>query len=99
MKIDDTTRTELEAAAFRRLLDHLRGRTDVQNIDLMNLAGFCRNCLSNWFEDAAKAKGVAVTRDEARTMVYGMPYEEWKVKHQSGASDEQTAKFAQSHKH
>jgi hypothetical protein len=99
MNIDDTTRTELEAAAFRRLLDHLRARTDVQNIDMMNLAGFCRNCLSNWFEDAAKAKGVAVTRDEARSMVYGMPYEEWKAKHQSGASDEQKAKFAQSHKH
>jgi hypothetical protein len=99
MNIDDKTRTELEAAAFRRLLDHLRTRTDVQNIDLMNLAGFCRNCLSNWFEDAAKAKGVAVTRDEARTMVYGMPYEEWKAKNQSAATPEQSAKFAQSHKH
>ena len=99
MTIDDKTRTELEAAAFRRLLDHLRSRTDVQNIDMMNLAGFCRNCLSNWFEEAAKAKGVAVTRDEARTMVYGMPYDEWKARHQATASDEQKAKFAQSHKH
>ena len=99
MNIDDQTRTELEAAAFRRLLEHLRTRTDVQNIDLMNLAGFCRNCLSNWFEDAAKAKGVAVTRDEARTMVYGMPYEEWKAKNQPAATDDQKTKFAQSHKH
>ena len=99
MNIDDKTRTELEAAAFRRLLEPLRNRTDVQNIDMMNLAGFCRNCLSNWFEDAAKAQGVAVTRDEARTMVYGIPYDEWKAKHQSAASAEQKAKFEQSHKH
>jgi hypothetical protein len=99
MNIDDKTRIELEAAAFRRLLEHLRGRTDVQNIDMMNLAGFCRNCLSNWFEDAAKAKGVAVTRDEARTMVYGMSYDDWKAKHQAAATDEQKATFAQSHKH
>ena len=99
MTIDDKTQTELEAAAFRRLLEHLRQRTDVQNIDLMNLAGFCRNCLSNWFEDAAKAKGVAVSREAARTMVYGMPYEEWKAKHQSAATDAQKATFAQSHKH
>ena len=73
MNIDDKTKTELEAAAYRRLLEHLRQRTDVQNIDMMNLAGFCRNCLSNWFEDAAKAQGVAVSRDEVRSMVYGMP--------------------------
>ena len=99
MTIDEQTRTELEAAAFRRLLEHLRSRTDVQNIDLMNLAGFCRNCLSNWFEDAAKAKGVPVTRDEARSMVYGMPYEEWKARHQAPATDEQKTNFAQSHKH
>ena len=99
MNIDDKTRTELEAAAFRRLLEHLRSRTDVQNIDLMNLAGFCRNCLSNWFEEAGKAQDVAVTRDEARTMVYGMPYEEWKARHQASATAEQAAKFAQSHKH
>ena len=87
------------AAAFRRLLEHLRNRTDVQNIDMMNLAGFCRNCLSNWFEEAAKAQGAPVSREEARTMVYGMPYEEWKAKHQSAASEEQKAKFAHSHKH
>lgn len=99
MNIDDKTRTELEAAAFRRLLEHLRSRTDVQNIDLMNLAGFCRNCLSNWFEDAAKARDLPVTREEARTMVYGMPYEDWKAKHQGAATAEQTAKLAQSHKH
>lgn len=99
MNIDDKTRIELEAAAFRRLLEHLRERTDVQNIDMMNLAGFCRNCLSNWFEDAAKASGVAVTREEARTMVYGMPYDAWKAKHQAAATDEQKATFAKSHKH
>ncbi len=99
MDIDDKAKTELEAAAFRRLLEHLRQRTDVQNIDLMNLAGFCRNCLSNWFEDAAKERGMPVSRDEARTMVYGMSYEEWKAKHQSAASETQKAAFAQSHKH
>jgi uncharacterized protein len=99
MNIDEKTRTELEAATYRRLLEHLRNRTDVQNIDMMNLAGFCRNCLGNWFEDAAKAQGVAVTRDEVRTMVYGMPYEEWKAKHQSEASPDQKAKFDTVHKH
>jgi uncharacterized protein len=90
MNMDDKTKTELEAAAFRRLVQHLRARDDVQNIDLMSLAGFCRNCLSNWFEDAARDKGVAVSRDEARQHVYGMPYDEWKAKHQSGL--EQTIK-------
>ena len=99
MNIDARTRTELEAAAFRRLLEHLRGRTDVQNIDMMNLAGFCRNCLSNWFEEEAKAKGVAVTRDEARTMVYGMPQAEWKARYQTDASADQKAKLETSHKH
>jgi hypothetical protein len=99
MNIDEKTKTELEAAAFRRLLEHLRNRSDVQNIDMMNLAGFCRNCLSNWFEDAAKAQGVAVTRDEARTMVYGMTYDEWKAKHQKEASPAQKAAFETSHKH
>ncbi len=78
MAIDDKTRTELEAAAFRRLVEHLRSRTDVQNIDLMNLAGFCRNCLSNWLKEEADAKGVAMTKDESREAVYGMPYETWK---------------------
>jgi hypothetical protein len=99
MDIDAKTRTELEAAAFRRLLDHLRQRSDVQNIDMMNLAGFCRNCLSNWFEDAANANGVAVTREEARTMVYGMPQAEWKAKYQAEASPAQKATFETSHKH
>ena len=82
MDIDNKTRTELEAAVFRRLVEHLRKRTDVRNLDLMNLAGFCRNCLSNWFEDAARARGLDITRDAARRLVYGMPYEEWKAKHQ-----------------
>jgi hypothetical protein len=95
MDMDDKTRTEVEAAAFRRLLEHLRQRTDVQNLDLMNLAGFCRNCLSNWFEDAARDKGVAVTRDEARRMVYGMSYDDWKAKYQSGDKQPHDAK----HKH
>lgn len=97
--MNDTTRTELEAAAFRRLVAHLRERTDVQNIDLMNLAGFCRNCLSNWLKDAADAQGVALSRDESREAVYGMPYEEWKAKHQSAATPEQLAKMAETHKH
>jgi hypothetical protein len=99
MDMDEKTRTELEAAVFRRLVKHLQGRTDVQNIDMMNLAGFCRNCLSNWFEDAAKAEGVAVSRDAAREMVYGMPYSEWKAKHQTEASPQQKAAFETSHKH
>ena len=82
MKHDEKTQMELEAAVFRRLVEHLRKRSDVQNIDMMNLAGFCRNCLSNWFEDAAKSRGLDVAREEARTMVYGMPQEEWKAKFQ-----------------
>jgi uncharacterized protein len=82
MNLDEKTQTDLEAAAYRRLLEHLRERSDVQNIDMMNLAGFCRNCLSNWFEDAARAKGLNVTRDDARAMVYGMPQDEWKAKFQ-----------------
>ena len=94
--IDDKTRTELEAAAFRRLIEHLRGRTDVQNIELMNLAGFCRNCLSNWMKDAADATGVAMTKDESRQIVYGMPYDEWRKKHQKEASPDQKAAFEKS---
>jgi uncharacterized protein len=82
MKPDAQTQTELEAAAYRRLLEHLRQRTDVQNLDMMNLAGFCRNCLSNWYEEAAKARGLEVSREEARAMVYGMPQDEWKAKYQ-----------------
>jgi hypothetical protein len=97
MAVDDRTRTELEAAAFRRLVTHLRERTDVQNIDLMNLAGFCRNCLSNWLKDAADAKGAALTRDESREAVYGMPYEEWKSKHQREASPAQREAMKKTH--
>src|ERR1043165_184035 len=99
MPLDETTRTELEAAAFRTLVEHLRSRTDVQNIDLMNLAGFCRNCLSNWMKDAADAKGVALSKDERRERVYGMPYDEWKAKYQKEASPAQSAAFGKSHKH
>jgi len=88
-------RTEYEAAVFRRLVSHLRERTDVQNIDLMNLAGFCRNCLSNWYVDAAEADGAALTKDQAREIVYGMPYAEWKERYQTEASDEKKARFAE----
>jgi hypothetical protein len=91
--MDDKTRTELEAAVYRRLVEHLRERTDVQNIDMMNLAGFCRNCLSNWMKDAADAKGVAMSKDDSRKAVYGMPFNEWKAKYQKDASPEQKAAF------
>jgi hypothetical protein len=97
MTMDSTTRTELEAAVFRRLVEHLRTRTDVQNIDLMNLAGFCRNCLSNWLKDAADEKGLPMSKDESREAVYGMPYEEWKTKHQSEARPEQMAAMNKVH--
>ena len=97
MPLDDATRTELEAAAFRTLVKHLRERTDVQNIELMNLAGFCRNCLSNWLKDAADARGVALTRDESREVVYGMPYDKWKALHQKEASAEQVATMGKTH--
>lgn len=83
--MDDATRTELEAAAFRRLVSHLQERVDVQNIDLMNLAGFCRNCLSKWYLAAAKERDLELTDPQAREIVYGMPYEEWKKTHQTGA--------------
>ena len=100
MALDDKTRTELEAAVFRRLVEHLRTRTDVQNIDLMNLAGFCRNCLSNWMKEEADKSGVALDRDASREAVYGMPYEEWKAKFQRETSTEQKAAFDKSvHKH
>ena len=92
--MDDKTRTELEAAAFRRLVEHLRARTDVQNLDLMNLAGFCRNCLSKWYLAAAEERGLKLDYDEARTIVYGMPYEDWKRKYQREATPEQLAKAA-----
>ncbi|RZK96882.1 MAG: DUF1244 domain-containing protein, partial [Methylobacterium sp.] len=88
------TQTELEAAVYRRLVAHLQARTDVQNIDMMNLAGFCRNCLSNWMKDAADAEGLGLTKDEARERVYGMPFSEWKAKYQTEASPEQQAAFA-----
>ena len=97
--LDDKTRTELEAAAFRTLVAHLRKRTDVQNIDLMNLAGFCRNCLSKWYLAAAEEKGLALDYAAARELVYGMPYEEWKAKHQAEATADQKAAFVESHKH
>jgi uncharacterized protein len=96
---DEKIQTELEAAAFRRLVVHLRERSDVQNIDLMNLAGFCRNCLSNWMKDAADARGVPLSKDEAREHVYGMPYEEWRALHQKEASAAQKTAFAASQKH
>jgi hypothetical protein len=94
--MDDKTRIELEAAVYRRLVEHLRSRTDVQNIDMMNLAGFCRNCLSNWMKDAADAKGLAMSKDESREIVYGEPYEDWRKKHQKEASSEQKAAFEKS---
>lgn len=91
--MDQATRTELEATAFRGLVEHLQRRTDVQNIDLMNLAGFCRNCLSKWYMAAAKARGIDMNYDQAREVVYGMPYEEWKTKYQKEATAEQQNKF------
>ncbi|HUZ67443.1 MAG TPA: DUF1244 domain-containing protein [Beijerinckiaceae bacterium] len=94
MSLNQNDATELEAAVFRRLVAHLRERTDVQNIDLMNLAGFCRNCLSNWLQDAAHEKGLSIAKDEARERVYGMPYEQWKAQNQRDAAPEQTAAFA-----
>ena len=93
-EIEAQTRTELEAAAFRRLVEHLRERADVQNIDLMNLAGFCRNCLSKWYRAAAEERGVALSDPDAREIVYGMPYKEWQARHQREATQEQRAKFA-----
>lgn len=95
MAIDKATQTELEAAVFRRLVAHLQRRTDVQNIDMMNLAGFCRNCLSNWIKDAADERGVPMTKDEGREEIYGMPYAEWKAKYQTDASPEQIAAMKQ----
>jgi len=97
--MDDKTRVELEAGAFRRLVEHLRERTDVQNIDLMNLAGFCRNCLSKWYRAEAEDRGVALSDPEAREIVYGMPYDEWRAKYQKEATPEQKAAFAASQSH
>ena len=97
--MNEQQRLELEAAAFRRLVQHLRSRTDVQNIDLMNLAGFCRNCLSKWYKAAADDIGVEVRPEQAREEIYGMPYAEWKAKHQKEASPEQQAAFAKGKQH
>lgn len=90
---DTDLSSELEAAVFRRLVDHLRARSDVQNIDLMNLAGFCRNCLANWYRDAAAEAGIEMSKDAARELVYGMPYEEWRARHQTEAKAEDLATF------
>lgn len=95
--MDDATRTELEAAAFRALVEHFRARNDVQNIDLMNLSGFCRNCLSKWYRAAAQERGVEMSYDTAREIVYGMPYDEWKSKHQTEATPEQRAAYEATH--
>jgi len=92
--MDDQTRIELEAAAFRALVDHLMiKRPEVQNIDLMNLGGFCRNCLSRWYQEAAAEKGIAMTKDQARAVVYGMPYADWVTQHQTPADDAKKAAF------
>ncbi|MEL6793021.1 MAG: DUF1244 domain-containing protein [Pseudomonadota bacterium] len=95
--MDDQTRLELEAAAFRRLRDHLRERTDVQNIDMMNQSGFCRNCLSRWYQEAANERGIEMSKDEGREAFYGMPFAEWKDRYQTEASAEQKAAFEKSH--
>ena len=94
--MDDQTKLELEAAAFRRLVQHFDERTDVQNIDLMNLAGFCRNCLSRWYQEAAAERGIEMDKEAAREVVYGMPYAEWKAKYQAEATDDQKAPFEKS---
>ena len=91
--MSEIDRTEIEAAVYRRLRDHLRLRTDVQNIDLMNLAGFCRNCLSRWYQEEVEARGGEISKAEARETVYGEPYESWREKHQTEASDEQKRVF------
>ena len=88
------TTTELEAAAFRRLVAHLRTRSDVQNIDMMTLSGFCRNCLANWMQDAATEKGLALTKDQAREIIYGMPYKDWQALNQKEATPAQAAAYA-----
>ena len=95
--LDEATRTELEAAAFRTLVEHLRAHPEVQNIDLMNLAGFCRNCLSKWYRAAADQRGLDLSYEAAREIVYGMPYAEWKSKHQTEATPEQQAWLKERH--
>ena len=96
-KIDERQKLELEAAAFRRLVDYLRSRPDVQNIDLMNLAGFCRNCLSNWYMEAARERGIELSKEQSREIIYGEPYDDWKAKHLKEATPEQLAKYAETH--
>jgi uncharacterized protein len=91
--ITPATATELEAAAFRRLVAHLRTRNDAQNIDMMNLAGFCRNCLANWYQDAAKDHGIALSKDAARELIYGMPYDDWRAQNQREATPAQKAAY------
>jgi len=95
-QLDDATRTALEAATYRRLVEHLRERTDVQNIDLMNLAGFCRNCLSNWYREAAEEMAVPLSKEESREIVYGMPYDDWRAKYQTEAPPAKQAAFEKS---
>jgi len=97
--MDNQTKEALEAAVFRRLVSHLRQRTDVQNIDMMITAGFCRNCLGDWYREAAAEKGITLDKEQARASVYGMPTEEWKAKYQKDATPEQKAAFAASQKH
>ena len=97
--LDEATTEKLEAAAFRALVAHLQQRTDVQNIDMMNLAGFCRNCLSRWYREAAEGMGIALTDPEAREIIYGMPYKEWQARHQTQASPEALAKFKETSGH
>ena len=92
-ELSDEQKRDFEAAAFRRLVEHLRERSDVQNIDLMNLAGFCRNCLSNWYREAANAEGVDLSKDQSREIVYGMPYADWQTLHQTEASEAKKAEF------
>ena len=95
--LNEEQKRDFEAAAFRRLVGHLRQRTDVQNIDMMNLAGFCRNCLADWYREAAQEEGVSLDKGEAREIIYGMPYEEWRARHQAEATPEQKAAFEKSH--
>jgi len=95
--LNEEQKRDFEAAAFRRLVGHLRQRTDVQNIDMMNLAGFCRNCLADWYREAAQEEGVSLDKGEAREIIYGMPYDEWRARHQAEATPEQKAAFEKSH--
>ena len=95
--MDEATKTELEAAAFRRLVAHFQDRTDVQNIDLMNLSGFCRNCLSKWYQEAANERGIEMDKAQGREIIYGMPFEEWKAQYQTEATDAQKDAFSKSH--